>query len=622
VIGPHLTLVRVGHIALEVGSTLFLYGFARRALGERAAKVAGAIWALYLPAIFFSSFLLPASLGIFLVTGSFYLLARGVEGRWWNFAGAGALLGLAALDRANLLAFPLAAVPLFLVYFRRLGWRRLAAYFVPIAALVLVVTLRNAFVGGDWVVVSSQGGLNFYLGNSPEANGVYRSLGGVYEGNPAALNRDVTARLAESHFGRPARPSEIQRWFLSRGLEWLREHPGDAAELYWRKVRLLTNDYEVSLNADFYFRRFTSLFHRVPLPWFGFVFPFAIIGLGMAWRGASFARAAGALFVVAYALSVLLFFVAARYRLPMVPVLAAFAGAGLARWYELWRSWRWRWASAVTAAAVAVGAFSLWPVDGFRYDAPFGQAYYQLGKFYFEEGKPREAAFYLNKAAAEAPAFYQAFLMLGVVYENWGRTDAALEAFRRGTWAAPEEAETHYNYGVALARAGRFGEAVPPLHRALALAPDYAGAWLQLGEVYIALGDIRRAASAYRRAVELVPTEAPALARYAELLLQLGERSGALSRAEAAWKVDPNLPGPRFTAARVHFERGDYGAAAAYLEREAELQPAKPEVFGLLAASYAELGEEDAAAGAYRTYVALGGSADADFEAAVGLPPR
>ena len=58
-IGPQLTVVRVIHIALEIGSALFIYGFARRAVGERAAKVAGVIWVLYLPAIFFSTFVLP-----------------------------------------------------------------------------------------------------------------------------------------------------------------------------------------------------------------------------------------------------------------------------------------------------------------------------------------------------------------------------------------------------------------------------------------------------------------------------------------------------------------------------------------------------------------------------------
>jgi tetratricopeptide (TPR) repeat protein len=529
---------------------------------------------------------------------------------------------LAVLDRTNLLVFVAAAVPLFLVYVKRLGWRRVVAYFAPIAAIVLAVTLRNGVVGGDFVLVSSQGGLNFYLGNSPTAAGVYWNLGGVYEGNPAALNRDAATRIAERHLGRPLKPSDVQRWFLVRGFAWLGACPGDAARLYWRKLRLLTNDYEISLNVDFYFTRFSSFFHRAPLPWFGFVLSFGVIGLAAGWRKSPFARTAGALFIISYALSVLVFFVSARYRLPMVPILIAFAGAGLVLWYDLWRRWRWPSAAALTAAAVALGSFSLWPVKGIRHDVPFGQAYYQLGKFYFEEGKYREAVSYLNKSAARAPAFYQAFLMLGVAYVKLGQTETALDAFRQGTMAAPDVAETHYNYGVALGRAGRFGEAVPPLYRAVALEPDYAAAWVQLGEVFIALADYRRAESAYRRAVEILPEEARTSARYADVLLQLGEKSKALSWAEAASAADPSLPGPGFTAGRICFERGRYDVAVAYLEREAELQPATPEVFGLLAAAYARVNAAEEADRSYTKYLELGRSADPDFEREVGLPPR
>ena len=622
VIGPHPMAARFVHIALDAASALFLFGFARRAFGEGAAKVAGAIWAVYLPAIFFTSFLLPVSLDIFLITGSFYLLARGVEGRWGNFAGAGALLGLAALDRANLLVFVLAAVPLFLAHVKRLKWRRVAAYFVPIFFVVLAATARNALVGGDFVVVSSQGGLNFYLGNSANAAGVYWNVGDLYEGDPGALNRDAATRLAESALGRRLKPSEVQRWFFSQGFAWLRDYPGDAIKLYWKKLRLLTNDYEISLNADFYFRRFVSFFHRAPFPWFAFVFSFGVIGLAAGWRGSPFARTAGALFVVAYALSVLAFFASARYRLPAVPILMAFAGAALVSWYDLWRKWRWRSAAAATAAALALGAFSVWPVAGIRHENTFGQVYYQLGRFYYEEGKYGEAIHYLNRAAAEAPAFYRSFIILGLAYERMGREEAALEAFRRGALAAPDAAETHYNYGVALGRAGRFGEALPPLYRAAALDPGYGEAWVQLGEVSIALGDYRRAEAAYRRAVGIASAEPRTLSRYAEVLVHVGDYERALSWAEAAARADPNIPGPHFTAGRIYFERGEYAAAAAHLEREAEFQTGKPEVFGLLAASYGALGEEEAAARAYGTYADLGGSADPDFEREVGLPPR
>ncbi|MEE8639880.1 MAG: tetratricopeptide repeat protein [bacterium] len=618
-IGPQLTVVRVIHIALEIGSALFIYGFARRAVGERAAKVAGIIWVLYLPAIFFSSFVLPVALDVFLITGSFYLLARGVEGRRWNFAGAGALLGLAVLDRTNLLIFAAAAVPLFLVYVKRLGWRRIVAYFAPIAAIVLAVTLRNAVVGGDFVLVSSQGGLNFYLGNSPTATGVYWNLGEVYQGRPAELNKDLATLIAREVEGRDMKPSEVSRWWTSNGLAWLRDNPGDAARLYWRKVRYFLNDYEVSLNVDFYFIKFISLFHRVQIPWFGFVFPFAVIGLAAGWRKSPFARTAGALFVVMYALSVLVFFVSARYRLPMVPILIVFAGAGLVLWYDLWRRWRWRSAAALTAAAVVLGACVMWPPSGIRRDGAFGQSYYRYGKFYFDQGEYEKTVSYLKKATDLTPEMYQGFTMLGMAYENLGQLDTALEIFWRGTIVAPNKADMHYNFAIALVRGGNLGQALPSLNRAVELEPSYAAAWMQLAEVYIGLGDYRRAELAYRRVVELSPGDGSALYRYAELQLQMGRVAEALTYAQAAVEANPNLPGPGFIIGRVYYHNDDYLAALKYFEREAGLQPMSSEVFGFLASSYGKLGEVERARAAYRDYLSLGGPRDPAFERDAGI---
>jgi tetratricopeptide (TPR) repeat protein len=618
-IGPHLVVVRYIHIALEIGSTLFIYGFARRAFGERPGRVAGVIWALYLPAIFFSSFVLPVSLDIFLITGSFYLVARGVEGRWWNFAGAGALLGLAALDRTNLLVFGAAAVPVFIIYARRLGGKRFVAYFAAPAVIIFAVTLRNGLVGGDFVVVSSQGGLNFYLGNASRATGVYWNLGEIYQGRPAELNRDLATLVAEENEGREMKPSEVQRWWLQKGLSWLREDPRAAARLYWHKVRFLTNDYEVSLNVDFYFMKFISPFHRFQMPWFGFVFPFGVMGLAFGWRRSPFARTLAAVFVVAYALSVLMFFISARYRLPMVPILTAFAAAALVRWYDLWRAWRWRRAAAFTAAAMALGWFAVWPVPEAARDGAFGQSYYRYGKFYFDEGDYEKAISYFHRSTTMTPEMYQGFLMLGIAYEKMGQADTALETFWRGTLAAPQSPQMHYNFGVALGRAGRFREAVTPLARAVQLDPGYVDAWAQLGEAYVRMGDYVRAEMAYRRVVELVPDNAEALRRAAELSLKIGNAAEALARATRAMEADPNLPGPGAVIGRVYFESGDYATALTYFEREVQLQPSSAEAYAFLAVLYMKSGDADAARGAYSNYLAAGGARDAAFEKDAGM---
>lgn len=618
-IGPHLTVVRFLHLGMEVGTTLFLFGFARRALSEQAAKITGVLWALYLPAIFFSSFVLPVALDIFLIAGSFYFLARGAEGRTRNVVAAGVLLGLVTLDRGNLLIFVAAAGVLFLCYIKRLGWRRLVAYFVPIFVLVGLATVRNAVVANDFVLISSQGGLNFYIGNSARSRGVYYNLGEVFQGRPEDLNRDLATSLAEEQEGRELKPSEVQRVWFKSALTWARDNPGDLARLYWRKLRFLLSDYEVSLNVDFYFMKFISPFHKLPLPWFGFVMPFGVVGMVLTARRSTFVQKAAIVFVGLYAVSVLLFFISARYRLPMVPILMAFAGAALARWYEAWRRWRWRTAAALTAAAVALGAFAMWPMAHVTRDIAFGQSYYRYGKFYFDEGDYERAISYFHRSTRLSPEMYQAFLMLGIAYEEMGQPDTALTTFYHGTLAAPHNPTMHFNYAVALTRRRMLRESVPPLLRAVELEPRYADAWTQLAEVYIGLRDYRRAEEAYRQALACSKPSPQLYFRFAELQYEMGNAAEATRWAKAAAELDPNFPGPGLLLGRILFDRADLAGALPYFQREAGLQPNNPQVFAFLSALYLEAGDAGRAVQAYNNYVAAGGERDEAFERAAGI---
>ncbi len=618
-IGPHLTVVRLVHIALDGASAVFIYGFGRRVFGEWPARVAGILWVVYLPAIFFSSFILPVSLDVFLITASFYFLARGVAGRRWNFAAAGTLVGVAALDRANLLLFAAAAVPVFLIYLRRLGGRRLAAYFLPLVAILFAVTLRNGLVAGDWVVVSSQGGVNFFLGNSATATGTYWNLGEIGQGRPQALNRDLARVIAEERVGHPMKASAVSRWWMGQAFSWLRGHPGDAARLYAKKLRFLLNDFEVSLNVDYYFMKFVTPFHRVQLPYFGFVLPFAVLGWALGWRRSPFPRTVAAVFVVAYGLSVMAFFISARYRLPMVPLLLVFAGAGFVRVIDEWRAWRWRTAAALTVVAMAVGTFAMWPLSNARRDGAFGQSYYRYGKFYFDAGEYEKAVSYFRRAMAQAPEIYYTYVLLGIAYERLGQSDTAMDVFRRGVLVAPYKAEVNYNYGVSLVRAGRAREALPFVARATALAPDYLDAWFELGEVYIGLGDFRRAEGAYRQTLRLAPENARFQLRMAEILTREGRTEEALPFAHAAAAAEPSLAGANYILGRWYYQRGDYQTALTYLSREVDIAPASAPALALLAGAHMKLGHVAQARAVYRTYLSRGGRRDLNFERDAGV---
>lgn len=610
--GAHLYAVILAQIVLGATTAALIYVLARRLYGRLAAAVAGGVWAFYLPAIFYDTQILPAALMLFLVTASLLLLVVALDyGRRWLVAAAaaGLLFGAAALARPNLLLF-LPALALWPLLRRAPVWRVVAVFTVPVVLIVGGVTVRNKAVADEWVVVSSQGGVNFFIGNNAKAPGSFMPPPGTI-GRPEALNEVQTRALAEAALGRPLTAAEASRWWLRRGLRYLARNAGDAALLYGRKASLLTNNYEVTLNADFGFRRNFSVLHRVPIPYFGLLFAFGTVGLSLGWRGEPLGRRALAIFFLASALSVVLFFVADWYRLPLAPVLAVAAGNGVSIIWADARRRRWASAAFAAAAAALLLTFSWLPGAGCDRDGIATQSYFNYGTYYLIQGDLDEAAAHFREALKYKDDNAYALGYLGLVYERQGRDDLAQYYYLKSLELDPRDAETNYFLGANLARRGRYEAAALLLENAVGSFPGYADAWRALGECYVKQEEYGAAARAFQRLLNLTPNDGAALARYAAVLMDAGEWAEGAAAARRAVEVDPGVAGAHFSLARYYRNRGDVAAAARELEAEARVSPRSLQVYAYLAECYSAMGETAAADASYRRYRDLGGRAAA-----------
>ncbi|HKW51548.1 MAG TPA: glycosyltransferase family 39 protein, partial [Candidatus Eisenbacteria bacterium] len=132
-----------------------------RQFGPRVGLAAGAIVALYGTLIYFDGELLGVSVTVALqlIAVALAVAAAGVArpGRLWF--GAGLAAGAASLVTAPTLLF----VPIFAAFARR------RAHLVILAAALAIapVTIRNAVKGGEAVLISTNAGINLYIGNNP-----------------------------------------------------------------------------------------------------------------------------------------------------------------------------------------------------------------------------------------------------------------------------------------------------------------------------------------------------------------------------------------------------------------------------------------------------------------------
>jgi tetratricopeptide (TPR) repeat protein len=587
VVGPHLDVAYLVQVGLAVAGCYALYRAGRAMAGERAGLAAAALAAVYGPFVFYDVQLLKESLAVTVVcfllwamawargpAGSPENVASPIAGRPTSPAGAppapgrwllaaarwlvvGALLGVLALLRENALLVAPLLLPLAWSAGaspsgrRGQGAGRAAALLAGIALALAPVALRNGLVGGDFLPTTSQGGVNFYIGNNPRADGTYRPI--VPGKQTPELERQEPARIAEQRLGRPLTPAEVSRYWLGSALAWARSHPGDFLRLTLRKLGMFWSWYEWPDAVDYYYIRGLSPVYRLPLLEFGGVTLLAALGLGFLGGGNARQLAPALLFAGAWMLSTVAFFLFARYRLPAVPALLLLAALPVAALVDAVQAWRGRRpARAGTPVAAADQAARDAEVPAAREWAPSRRPAVLAAGL----GLAVVAAFVLPRLAGFEPRLDMVSFNLGRLAEERGDVVLAQRHYQEALAAAPDAFLAWLDLGNLAARRRDWPAALRCYQRAAALEPASDDAESNLGGVYLALGDLAESARHLERALALNARSAQALQNSALLRLRSGDATAARELNRRALDIDPKNPAALRLRARLQAPAG------------------------------------------------------------------
>jgi len=572
-VGHSLWFIRFIQIVIGSMSCVLIFLAAEKLFSRAAAIVAGLLLAFYAPAIFFDGVIDKSVLDVLLLSTLVWILVSAASGRRWRqWLGAGAILGLLGLSRENALVLAL-VVPLWIaIYFSDQSVKNRAAWMTLFAAgllLVLVpVGLRNLAVGGEFKLTTSQLGANFFIGNNPGADGTYGSVHKVI-GEPHLEGADAT-RLAERETGRKMTPGEVSDFWLKKSWTYIRSEPLQWTRLLAKKWLMVWNAREVEDSDDFYiYTQWSALL--AALGWinhFGVLTPLAAVGLWVSrrrWRTLWLLCA----MIAALALSVAVFYVFGRYRFPLVPLLALFAGAGIVESLKLFRNRAIYSLAAVGVVLLASAAIVNWPIylfhgpgpvgynnlsnayykqgkvieavrtalQAIQVDPDLGVAHYNLGNMYAAQGKFEIAKQYFERAMAIYPNYAEPRAHYGQLLAERGDLQAGIRYFREAIALNPSISRAHLNLGVALAKEGRLEEAVEPLRRAVELTPAAPEPSYYLGSVYAAQTRYPEAAAAFERALRIRPEFVPAHQSLAQLLMLQGNKEKALEHDQEARRL-------------------------------------------------------------------------------------
>ncbi len=472
------------------------------------AAVAALAGTLYGPLIFFDGEVLPATLATFLNLAGLVLLLRCQDKpSATRYALAGVVFGLSALTVATVLTFVLAAAAFVWLDTRwqyalaqRIRWP--LAFLFGVALVITPVTLRNVFIGGDGVLISSNAGINFWVGN----NAGYDDAVSI---RPGWEWDDLLARpRLEAHLERPSSASDF---FMRESWEYIRAQPLDYARLLARKAFLFWHGEEIGRNQDIYFWRnyspilATTLWKSLIAFPFGLVGPLALVGLVVAVRQRGISLPVT--FVIVYTLSVVAFFIMARYRVPLIPLLlvyAAYGGYSVAQALRL--ELRLTAAIHVGALALLVGLSNYGVTRMHMAGDPL--IHFNIGTAHTRNRDLSQARPAYERAVAQDSTYWEAWFNLGSNLAMQRDAAGASRIFERVTEALPDRVIVW----ISLARTRRVqGDRAGALSayesglRADPIAFQYYGRYEELIDLYLEGGDRRDAARVLSVAARFYP---------------------------------------------------------------------------------------------------------------------
>ena len=241
------------NVLLSCASAWLLFRIGRRRFGDKIGLGMAAAWLFYPVAILFCAMLFTETLFVFWWLLALVLYDR-LEERHFDLKIAfalGLVLGLLMLTRAvGQLFFAAVLIYIALVRFEdplRLRWRAAILIFVTGSMVILPWLVRNALAVGAFTL-NTNGGINLFIGNNPDANGSYKFTpemeGSLPQKGEAAISRAAADRARDYALSHPR--ETIRLWgrkfaflWATDAIQWVHYNPPEGPPSVSARLRVL-----------------------------------------------------------------------------------------------------------------------------------------------------------------------------------------------------------------------------------------------------------------------------------------------------------------------------------------------------------------------------------------------
>ena len=485
--GPSLLAVRILQALINTATIFLVYKTTKNLFDRNTGYVAASITAVYSIFIFFSGAVFGETIQTFFVTAFIYFLSKNQENSRYNkWFLSGLMLGIASLFRANILiVFP--ALFIWIAYtflksenLKKELKRTLIFLFIGTAIPILPVTLNNYIAGKEFILLTSNGGINFYLGNNEKALGVYSTPKDFdFFMDMAGIN------YAQKITHRELTPSESSSYWYKQGLEFISTNPIDAFSLTLKKLLFFFDDDEnpqtSQINIDFFREKYSTLL-KIPLPNFIFIFLFSIAGFYYSIKKLNNDKIKLMYIILAtFVVGTILFFVSGRFRIAITPLFISFAAFGMINLYNAIKRKDFNQIVIPVAAAALMFALVVFALPKYNYS--YADAYSNLGNVYFEQKNFNEA---LNNysESLKLKETELTYVLIGNTFAVKKDFNKALAAYRNALRLNPDYALAYFNLGLLNAQGNNFNEALINFSKTIEIDPIFAEAYRNTAIIY------------------------------------------------------------------------------------------------------------------------------------------
>ncbi|MCP4582013.1 MAG: tetratricopeptide repeat protein [candidate division Zixibacteria bacterium] len=478
IFGPDFNIVIMLQHLMGLTAIPLVFLLARRFFSVKIAYVAAFITSINGVLIYFESqLLLDFMLVIYMLIIVLSLVSAHKNNKSWLYLFAGLTIGLFAITRPNILAI----IPLICVWiiiagddFKR-GIKQSLLVLCGIIILVLPVTVRNIVIGGDTVLVASQGGINFYIGNNERADGFTALLPGF--GHTWQYS-DAEFEAAQEIGKKPGviKPSEVSGFYYDKALDYIFSEPVDFLKLIIKKLYMFWNRFEISNNNNLYFLTDYIGMSFMPLFLFMFISPLGLVGSVLCF----FKDRRYWLFpilIFGYMATIVAFFVTARFRIPLVPLLTIMAVFAVHEIYSAWRDKRYKYSLILAASSLLIGIIT-WTNLYDHHDRSMAMANYSLGNMFMKKGDHQAARKQYESTIDQGARVPNAHLNLGVIAFYNGDTTRAREQFTDEIKSCGPSGKAYNNLSMLASLKGDYSQANAFADSAIYHFPNFKEAYI------------------------------------------------------------------------------------------------------------------------------------------------